>query len=234
MRYGFREKRKSESSTDSKRSSRSSIGKSKSADEESGGKDDVRGTRPGRSLSTSSSAATHPHSDELSSSSSGGKAGKLDDGIGGPRSSEVTAVIQRSRRRKGSNASEVASTDDERDEKEKAKEKRREKKKARAEKKAAAAAAAAATATDSRMPSEPGATTKVAVLGFTVTDYTAERAVLGIALGVGDPARATSYRQVLMPLVMAWYDGDWKLVYTDAMARPQPVTSADQYIGWAP
>lgn len=94
--------------------------------------------------------------------------------------------------------------------------------------------AAAATATDSRMPSEPGATTKVAVLGFTVTDYTAERAVLGIALGVGDPARATSYRQVLMPLVMAWYDGDWKLVYTDAMARPQPVTSADQYIGWAP
>lgn len=94
--------------------------------------------------------------------------------------------------------------------------------------------AAAAAAAGNRMPTEPGATTKVAVLGFSVTDYTAERAVLGVALGVGDPARAASYRQVLMPLVMAWWDGDWKLVYTDAMARPQPVVSADQYIGWAP
>lgn len=90
-----------------------------------------------------------------------------------------------------------------------------------------------ATSAD-RMPSDDASAVPVALLGFTVTDYTPQRAVVTLAVSVGDPARPENYLQAMMPVAMSWHGGDWKLVYTAAMLSPQPVVSPDQYVRWTP
>lgn len=85
-----------------------------------------------------------------------------------------------------------------------------------------------------RMPSDDASAVPVALLGFTVTDYTPQRAIVTLAVSVGDPARPENYLQAMMPVAMSWHGGDWKLVYTAAMLSPQPVVSPDQYVRWTP
>lgn len=91
---------------------------------------------------------------------------------------------------------------------------------------------AAAAATDGGMPAEPSTTPKVAFLGFVFLDYTPARAVLQVAVGVGDPLRTATYYPMLLPVVMVWQTGDWRYVYDPAGPTPQPIVGTGQYIAF--
>lgn len=97
----------------------------------------------------------------------------------------------------------------------------------------ASAERAVAAQTGQVMPDDSSTAVHAAFLGFQYVDYTPARAVIQLAIGIGDPLQPTTYKPVIATVVMAWQAGDWRYIYDLTGPPPQPILFTTQYIKWS-